>query len=149
MMGLRGRPFANLSNLTLASIDFALCIDLAQRSCRFYLNMMEVLLRRDEIVYSERIRNDVRTRNLLHDFHKLVEEILGEVTPDKLMQIKQRPRYIQLMGDVAPIAITRIVREVVEDEPLSKDYDFSAMSIEQHKRSGYNMAQQALSRSPR
>jgi predicted acylesterase/phospholipase RssA len=112
-------------------------------------NMMEVMLRRDEIVYSERIRNDVRTRNLLHDFHKLVEEILGEVTPDKLMQIKQRPRYIQLMGDIAPIAITRIVREVVEDEPLSKDYDFSAMSIEQHKRSGYNMAQQALNRSPR
>jgi NTE family protein len=94
---------------------------------------VEVLLRRDEIVYSERIRNDVRTRNLLHDFHKLVEEILGEVTPDKLMQIKQRPRYIQLMGDIAPIAITCIVREVVEDEPLSKDYDFSAMSIEQHK----------------
>ena len=86
--------------------------------------MMEVLLRRDEIVYSERIRNAVRTRNLVHDFHKLVEEILEEVTPDKLMQIKQRPRYIQPMGDVAPIAITRIVREVVEDEPLSKDYDF-------------------------
>ena len=100
--------------------------------------MMEVMLRRDEIVYSERIRNDVRTRNLLHDFHRLVEEILVDVTPEKLMQIKQRPRYIQLMGDIAPIVITRIVREMAEDEPLSKDYDFSAMSIEQHKQSGYS-----------
>ncbi len=107
-------------------------------------NMMEVMLRRDEIIYSERVRNDVRTRDLVRDFHKLVEDILGDVPPDKLVQIKQRPRYIQLMGDVAPVAITRIVREVGEDDSSSKDYDFSRKSLEQHKRNGYSVTQQAL-----
>jgi predicted acylesterase/phospholipase RssA len=109
-------------------------------------NIIEVMLRRDEIVYSERIRNDVRTRNLLHDFRRLVEEILVDVSPEELTQIKQRPRYIQLMGDIAPTTITRIVREVSEDEPLSKDYDFSALSIEQHQQNGYSAAQKALDR---
>jgi predicted acylesterase/phospholipase RssA len=107
-------------------------------------NIIAVMFRRDEIVYSERIRNDLRSRNLLHNFRRLVEEILVDVSPEKLMQIKQRRRYIQLMGDVAPTIITRIVREMTEDEPLSKDYDFSALSIEQHKQSGYSATQKAL-----
>jgi NADPH-dependent 2,4-dienoyl-CoA reductase/sulfur reductase-like enzyme/predicted acylesterase/phospholipase RssA len=111
-------------------------------------NMMEVMLRRDEIVYSERIRNDVRMRDLVRDFHKLVEDILGDVPPDKRVQIKQRPRYIQLTGDVAPVTITRIVREVGEDDSFSKDYDFSHKSIEQHKQSGYRVTRQVLSGSP-
>ena len=107
-------------------------------------NVVEVMFRRDEIVYSERIRNDVRTRNLLHDFRRLVEEILSDVPPERLIQIKQRPRYIQLMGDIAPTIITRIVREMAENEPLSKDYDFSTLSIEQHKHSGYIATLKAL-----
>jgi len=111
-------------------------------------NIIEVMSRRDEIVYSERIRNDVRTRNLLHDFRRLVEEILVEVPPERLVQIKQRPRYIQLMGDIAPTSITRVVREMAENEPLSKDYDFSALSIEMHKQSGYSAALKALNCSP-
>jgi NTE family protein len=107
-------------------------------------NIVEVMFRRDEIVYSERIRNDERTRNLLHDFRRLVDDILVDVSPEKLMQIKQRPRYIQLMGDIAPTIITRVVREMAEDEPLSKDYDFSALSIEQHKQRGYSATLDAL-----
>jgi NADPH-dependent 2,4-dienoyl-CoA reductase/sulfur reductase-like enzyme/predicted acylesterase/phospholipase RssA len=107
-------------------------------------NIIEVMFRRDEIVYSERIRNDVRTRNLLHDFRRLVEEILVDVSPERLVQIQQRPRYIQLMGDIAPTTITRVVREMAENEPLSKDYDFSALSIEMHKQSGHSAALKAL-----
>jgi NADPH-dependent 2,4-dienoyl-CoA reductase/sulfur reductase-like enzyme/predicted acylesterase/phospholipase RssA len=110
-------------------------------------NIIEVMSRRDEIVYSERIRNDVRTRNLLHDFRRLVEEILVDVSPERLMQIKQRPRYIQLMGDIAPTIITRVVREMAENEPLSKDYDFSTLSIELHKQSGYSATLKALNSS--
>ena len=107
-------------------------------------NIVEVMFRRDEIVYSERIRNDERTRNVMHDFRRLVDDILVDVSPEKLMQIKQRPRYIQLMGDIAPTIITRVVREMAEDEPLSKDYDFSALSIEQHKQRGYSATLGAL-----
>ena len=119
-------------------------VDLYPSRRRLPTDLMEVMLRRDEIVYSERIRSDVRTRALVRDFHKLVEEILGEVAPDKAVQIRQRPRYIQLMGDLAPLTITRIIREVAEDEAFSKDYDFSRASLERHKEEGYEMTRRAL-----
>jgi hypothetical protein len=48
------------------------------------------------------------------------------------------------MGDIAPTTITRVVREMAENEPLSKDYDFSALSIEMHKQSGHSAALKAL-----
>jgi NADPH-dependent 2,4-dienoyl-CoA reductase/sulfur reductase-like enzyme/predicted acylesterase/phospholipase RssA len=122
-------------------------VDLFPGKKELPVNIIEVMSRRDEIVYSERIRNDLRMRNLLHDFRRLVEEILVEVSPDRLMQIKQRPRYIQLMGDIAPTIITRVVREMAENEPLSKDYDFSTLSIELHKQSGYSATLKALNSS--
>lgn len=112
-------------------------------------DLMEVMARHDEIVYSERSRNDVRTRDLVHNFRKLVEEILGHLESATAAQIKHRPRYIQLMGDVAPMMITRIIREGAENEASSKDYDFSRRSIEQHKRDGYKMAKEALGRCSR
>jgi hypothetical protein len=80
----------------------------------------------------------------VHNFRKLVEEILGHLEPATAAQIKHRPRYIQLIGDVAPMMITRIIREGAENEASSEDYDFSRRSIEQHKRDGYKMAKEAL-----
>jgi hypothetical protein len=38
-------------------------------------NMMEILARRDEIVYAERVHKDVHTRELIHDFQILVEDM--------------------------------------------------------------------------
>jgi NADPH-dependent 2,4-dienoyl-CoA reductase/sulfur reductase-like enzyme/predicted acylesterase/phospholipase RssA len=119
-------------------------VDLFPSRKRLPTNLMEVMVRRDEIVYSERVRNDVRTRDLVREFRKLVEEILGDVTFDKLVQIKNKPRYIQLMGDVSSMTITRIIREAIENEELSKDYDFSHDSIRQHKQQGYDTARKAL-----
>ena len=70
-------------------------------------NMMEAMARRDEIVYSERIRSDLRTREIVSAYRGLIDEILANVGPDALAKIKQRPRYIELMGDGAPMSITR------------------------------------------
>jgi NTE family protein len=120
-------------------------VDLFPKKKGLPTNIVEVMFRRDEIVYSERVRNDVRTRNLRRDFRRLVEEILVDLPPDRLIQITQRPRYIQLMGEIAPTTITRITREMEEGEPLSKDYDFSTLSIERSKENGYRAAQKALS----
>ena len=64
-------------------------------------NMMEVLARRDEIVYSERIRSDLRYREMINAYRRLVDSILGHLEPDEIAKIKQRPGYIQLMGDGA------------------------------------------------
>ena len=65
-------------------------------------NMMEVLARRDEIVYSERIRSDLRSRETISAYRGLVDDILGHLAADDVEKIKQRPGYIQIMGDGAP-----------------------------------------------
>jgi len=70
----------------------------------------------------------------------------GKLAHTSWSMFRQRssPRYIQLMGDIAPTIITRVVREMAADEPLSKDYDFSALSIEQHKQRAYSATLNAL-----
>jgi len=105
---------------------------------------MEVAARREEIIYAEHVENDVRTRELVQDFRKLVDDIVNYVEPSALSQIKNSPRYIQLMGDLSKMDITRIIREGKEQEPLSRDYDFSKASIEWNMKDGYNLAKQAL-----
>ncbi len=107
-------------------------------------SLIGVMSRRDEIFYSEKIRKDVRTRELIRDYRGLISDILISVDPMAAGQIKQRPRYIQLMGDMTPMTITRIIHENENGDLPSKDYDFSKRSIEEHKRAGYRKAREAL-----
>lgn len=107
-------------------------------------NMTEVLSRKDEILYSEKIRKDIHIRELIDNYRKLLEEIISHLEPTVVEQIKRRPRYIQTMGDSCSISITRIVHEGEEGEPVSKDYDFSWKSIEEHKEEGYKIAKKVL-----
>ncbi len=108
-------------------------------------NMMEIMARRDEIVYSERVRSDLRTREMKDAYRGLVASILSEVDPAMQDKIRQRPRYIQLMGDGAPMRVTRFVRKGPEGEPSSRDYDFSDVAIESNLRGGYVLAMNVLS----
>ena len=119
-------------------------VELYPRKKSLPRNMMEVIARRDEIFYSEKIRKDVHTRELIDNYRKLIEEIMSHLEPKIVEQIKQRPRYIQAMGDSCSISITRIVHEGEEGEPASKDYDFSWKSIEEHKEKGYKIAGKIL-----
>ncbi|HSE83879.1 MAG TPA: FAD-dependent oxidoreductase [Thermodesulfobacteriota bacterium] len=107
-------------------------------------SMPEVLARRDEIFYSEKIRKDIRTKELIENYRKLVEGIMNYLEPETASQIRQRPLYIQTMGDSAPISITRIVHEGEEGEPPSKDYDFSRKTVEGHIMEGYRVAKRIL-----
>jgi predicted acylesterase/phospholipase RssA len=75
-------------------------------------NLAEVVMRRDEIVYAERIRNDMRLRERISDFRSLVEEIMENIEPEPYERLRQSPRFIQLMADAAPTTVTRIVNEV-------------------------------------
>ena len=109
-------------------------------------NIMEVLARRDEIVYSERIRNDLRQRETINAYRGLVDFILGHLEPDEIAKIKQRPGYIQLMGDGASASIVRIVRPAHEKEQASRDYDFSESAIQGHQAEGYAVARAAVGR---
>ncbi|MGC1584490.1 MAG: FAD-dependent oxidoreductase [Rhodomicrobium sp.] len=109
-------------------------------------NMMEVLARRDEIVYAERIRSDLRYRQMANAYRALADYILGHLEPKEAERIKQRPEYIQLMGDGASTSIVRLVRPAQEGEQASRDYDFSDSAIEAYKSEGYKVAKGAIGR---
>ncbi|MGH8468512.1 MAG: FAD-dependent oxidoreductase [Gammaproteobacteria bacterium] len=107
-------------------------------------SLVEVIDRREEIGYSEKIRRDIHFRQLLDRYRQLVEEIMGRVDQQLVDEIKHNPLYLQTMGDAPPLAITRIVHEGEEGGPPSKDNDFSRATIAAHQRAGYRVAVEAL-----
>jgi NADPH-dependent 2,4-dienoyl-CoA reductase/sulfur reductase-like enzyme/predicted acylesterase/phospholipase RssA len=106
--------------------------------------MMEVLARRDEIVYSERVRSDLRLRELVSSYRRLVNGVLDLVDPATRDKVRQRPLYIELMGDGAATTIVRFVREGRPGEPSSRDYDFSDISIRFNREQGYATVKETL-----
>ena len=121
-------------------------VDLFASARALPTNMMDVLARRDKIVYAERVNKDVRTRELIRDFQRLIEEMLGHMGPEAAALVKQWPRYIQLMGSLRPLAVTRIVREGIAGEPPSRDYDFSLAAVESNMREGFSRTMAAFER---
>ena len=107
-------------------------------------NMMEVMARRDEIVYSERVRSDLRYRETVRAYRLLVERLLNFVDPAELAKIKQRPLFIELMGDGVATTITRFIRAGTAGEPSSRDYDFSDAAIRINQCDGYELAKKTL-----
>jgi NADPH-dependent 2,4-dienoyl-CoA reductase/sulfur reductase-like enzyme/predicted acylesterase/phospholipase RssA len=105
----------------------------------------EVVARRDEIVLAEKIRRNIRTWEYIDDYRQLVEEIMASVEPKMAEQIRRRPRYIETVGEASPLSITRINREPVEGESVSRDYEFSRTSIEELIAQGYAVASKILS----
>jgi NTE family protein len=109
-------------------------------------NLLEVMARRDEILFAERIRNDLATRELVEDFRALVEEIMARLGDEEQRRAKQRPRYIQLVAEAQKMDVTRIVREGDMGEPSSRDYDFSRAAIEKNRADGYQRARDAVAK---
>ncbi|MEP9389879.1 DUF3734 domain-containing protein [Mesorhizobium sp. KR9-304] len=107
-------------------------------------NIVEVPLRRDEIVYSERIRSDPRHRETTSAYRKLIDHLLTHIEPAEIARIKHLPAYIQLMGDGAATTITRFARQKQNREPASFDYDFSYKTIKAHQAEGYAVASKAI-----
>lgn len=107
-------------------------------------NLTEVMARREEILFAERIRNDLRTETLVHDFQQLVRELLVELPPEQAHRIRHQPNFIQLMGQQAPLQITRIVRESLPGDPAASGYDFSDKTLAGLIEAGYRMALRAI-----
>jgi NTE family protein len=105
-----------------------------------------VLARRDEIVFAEKIRRNILTREYIDVYRQLVEEIISSVEPKVAEQIRRRPRYIETVGEVCPLSVTRINREPIEGESVSRDYEFSRKSIDQLIAQGYSIAAKTLER---
>jgi len=109
-------------------------------------SIAQVLARRDEIVFAEKIRRNVRIWEYIDDYRQLVEEIMTSVEPKTAEQIRRRARYIETVGETSPLSVTRISREPVEGESASRDYEFSRTSISQLIAQGYAVAVKTLER---
>ena len=107
-------------------------------------NLIEVLARRDEIVYAERVHNDLRVRELSDAYREMVTYVLASVDPDTRRRVEQQPRFIQLMANEAATYITRFQRPRRPGEPSSRDYDFSYDAITRHQAEGYDLVKRTL-----
>ncbi len=107
-------------------------------------NLSEVMSRRDEIIYSERIRNDMRVRDQIREFRRLVDDLLIDLPAEAANRIRHRPRFIQLMGEEAPMTVTRIVRKSRRNESPSSDFDFSSQSLRALIAEGYRVTREVL-----
>jgi len=119
-------------------------VDLFSASRRLPANLAEVMLRRDEIVYADRMQNDARFVEFAGEFRELVREILQLADPETVRVLAQRPRFIRLMGNRAGITLARIARESDPDMPPSRDYDFSSEAIARLQAQGYDSARRVL-----
>ncbi|RZF24543.1 pyridine nucleotide-disulfide oxidoreductase [Paraburkholderia sp. UYCP14C] len=108
-------------------------------------NLIDVMRRRDEIVYTDRTRNDLRFEEYANDFSDLVLELLREVDAGTARRFQQRPNYIRLMGNRTPIHLSRI--SLRDELPFAADFDFSAGTIEALQRRGREAARHALDES--
>lgn len=107
-------------------------------------NIMEVMTRRDEIVYCERIRSDLKTQELHASYRALISMIMDTIEPVEKEKIMQRPQFIKLMGDLLKPDIIRFIRTGTDGELSSRDYDFSDVAIEDNKKRGYQIAADIL-----
>lgn len=119
-------------------------VDLFASNKPLPVNLMEVLARRDEIVFAERIRRAGVEHGLLRDARKLVEGILSVVDAATAAQIRQLPPYVNVMGAPEAPTITRIVREAAMEQPITGDFDFSLKSIGMHIEAGLEAGRKAL-----
>lgn len=103
-------------------------------------NITEVMTRRDEIVYCERIKSDLKLQEMKDSYKFLISMLMNELDPVRREKIMQRPQYIQLMGEGADLEIIRFIRHAIEGEMSSRDYDFSDLAIADNQKRGYEVA---------
>jgi len=119
-------------------------VELYSRKRALPQNMIEVFARKDEILFSEKIRKDIHNRDLIDSYKKLINGILNFCEPALAEEVRQLPVYIQTMSDPGLLPITRIIREMEKDEPYAWDSDFSRKTIEHLVEKGYKTTKNIL-----
>jgi predicted acylesterase/phospholipase RssA len=107
-------------------------------------NLTEVYARREEIIFSDRIKSDDAQQDLNQSFQTLIKQMVTHLPQTARMQIERQPLYIQLMGRTADTRTIRIVRQPRAGQPISKAYDFSVPTISQLIADGRETALQII-----
>ena len=137
-------PLDQVTERAGAAGKHVIVVDLFPNAKPLPSNLAEVIARRDEIVYAERIRRAGFAQEQLHDARKLVEGILSVVDAETAARIRELPPYVDVMGAPDGPTITRIVREGDRGEPPGRDFDFSLSSIQRLAQEGLDAGRRAL-----
>ncbi|CAB5716647.1 Rhodocoxin reductase [Delftia tsuruhatensis] len=119
-------------------------VDLFSNHKALPTNLTQVLARRDEVVYAQRVQRDLTVRELADAYRGLIASLMQEIEPSRQDRLRRLPHYIQLMGNGVGTRITRFTRTAAPDEPSSRDYDFSELAIRSNQKQGYALAQAIL-----
>lgn len=94
-------------------------------------SLTEVSARRDEIVFSDRLKHDDHRQDIINNYQQLVASLMAELPPESARRLSQEPLYIQLVDQAKPNKRIRITRHTDPEHPAPKAYDFSAQTIAQ------------------
>lgn len=119
-------------------------VDLFANCKELPTNLTQVLARRDEVIYAQRMQRDLHTREMAQAYRSLIAHLLQEIEPARQERIKRLPHYIQLMGNGVATRVLRFTRQAPPGEPSSRDYDFSEVAIRSNLRQGHALAHAIL-----
>jgi NTE family protein len=88
-------------------------------------SLVEVNARREEIIFSDRLKHDDYQQDLIANYHQLVTDLMAQLTEERARRLSSEPLFIQLMGEATPNKSIRITRHTDPDHPAPKAYDFS------------------------
>jgi NADPH-dependent 2,4-dienoyl-CoA reductase/sulfur reductase-like enzyme/predicted acylesterase/phospholipase RssA len=94
-------------------------------------SLFEVSARREEIIFSDRLKNNDHHQDLIANYHQLVAELMSQLPKESARRLSREPLYMQLMGNAMPNKSVRITRQTDPDHPAPKAYDFSRGTIAQ------------------
>jgi len=100
--------------------------------------MEDVEARRKDIMYASRSDRSIEAHRAMHNLRRAIMALWDRLPPEA-----QKDPHLNELGDLGCVTTMHIVRLVHRSEPgelASKDYEFSADSVREHRAAGYRDA---------
>jgi NTE family protein len=100
--------------------------------------MEDVESRRKDIMYASRSDRSIEAHRSMHNLRRAIMALWDQLPPDA-----QKDSHLNQLGDLGCVTTMHIVRLVHRSEPgelASRDYEFSADSVREHRTAGYRDA---------
>lgn len=104
--------------------------------------MEDVEARRKDIMYASRSDRSIEAHRAMHNLRRAIMALWDRLPPEA-----QKDPHLNELGDLGCVTTMHIVRLVHRSEPgelASKDYEFSADSVREHRATGYRDAMAML-----
>ncbi len=117
-------------------------VDLFSASGAVPRDMAHVLARQKEIMYSSRTRNNTDSFRRLHNLRLKLHAALKRLPPEALTDADRAE--LANMDDIPQINVVHLIYQGRVYETQARDYEFSALSMQEHWDSGYQDTKHTL-----